>query len=101
MFKGACLRCGRCCRSFNRVIGNIKPSLEDIRVFQMRGIELKQVNGIWWAFDNNAPCEHLIFIGKDKCECAIYEDRPEVCKSYPKGWPNDSLKDGCGFKFER
>lgn len=46
------------------------------------------------------PCRHIVPTG-----CAIYEDRPEVCRSFQCGWiqaPNlpDALRpDRCGVLF--
>jgi Fe-S-cluster containining protein len=66
--KGQCKRCGKCCD---------------------------------WGLDG-WPCKHLIPYklksGNILYICAIYPNRPEVCKEFPKE-PGDLLP-GCGFYFE-
>lgn len=89
-----CLQCGKCCSSYLHLIGDKLPSEDMRQLLEWRGIKLRLIDDLWFANDTNARCKHL---NKDNT-CAIYDERPQICKDYPKDWSKSLLTKGCGFK---
>lgn len=91
--EGGCLQCGTCCLHGEALVYN---------VFEKRG---KQI----YVFKNVAskkkrkkisPCQELTFdIKTRKAICAVYKNRPDVCKQYPYR-KEELVFEGCGFRLK-
>ena len=82
-----CSRChqSRCCTYITEPLGAAPRSKSDFEhlLWQVshRGVSLyKDSDGWYLLFD--APCEHLLPEGG----CAIYDDRPRICRDYDNDW---------------
>ena len=80
-----------------QLIGQEKPSDEMCQLIEWRNVEVKEIDGLWFTIDHNAVCKHLIKKG-NKFLCAIYDDRPQLCRDYPNGWSKSLLNEGCVYK---
>jgi len=76
--ENSCVQCGRCCANIlmlsPKEIKRIKEYIQDNK------IEVINRNSILLLEDSNI-CPFLRMNG-DKSECAIYEVRPSICKSF-------------------
>lgn len=85
-----CFRCGKCCISFIDRIHHIPTGLAltpaevtlfdqaDVRPFL--GVQtMTGITPVWYQLIR-APCPHY---DHDRFGCAIYEQRPLVCRAYP------------------
>jgi len=71
-----CLRCGNCCRSN----GMVPPFLDESYPEWIRAIHDALVAGCpHGLIPEHGQC---VFIELDGRGCAIYADRPEVCKKF-------------------
>ena len=101
---GSCLRCGHCCKAVYLNFGMGHASTEKERVVAkdfLRWAALHEGVIVRWIDEDtaevgyNTPCKRLEFNEDSKSSCAIYEDRPEICRRYP-----DVENPNCpGFKF--
>jgi Fe-S-cluster containining protein len=89
--KTNCLDCGNCCKSapplvsksdIKRIAKHLNISTRDFK----RSYVLEDFDGSQ-SFDS-VPCK---FLGKDNA-CAIYEVRPQACRSYPHTDDGDFIK---------
>lgn len=83
-----CHRCGQCCNAANIILHSIKID-EDKQEFAdwliYHGMNVKRFpmdDGDAMQVRIPILCRHLTY-GKDgKASCAIYEERPQICKDY-------------------
>ncbi len=83
-----CLCCGQCCEAFG---GHLQASPSDLERWRQRGREdiLRRVSSIGWLWIDPETgaladrCPYLEETGPQTKVCAIYEDRPEICRDYP------------------
>ena len=68
-----CIACQFCCHHLELVLE--KTAAPFIELSTVRGIPLTEVNGRWVTLFPNS-CQHITKDG-----CAIYEDRPELCRT--------------------
>ena len=81
-----CKQCGYCCK-VNVVSLNLKTDREQFELMQMKSTFIKNVHyagKIWVVLAGQ--CIHLLGPTTDTglYYCAKYEDRPAVCKEFPK-----------------
>ena len=100
---GACEpeRCqGRCC-TFVALFFERTPEHEQLLAgYHARGLPMQIATGDRGEHVNvriEHRCQHLT----DEGRCAIYEDRPQVCRDFPRH-PADliTIEEHCGFRFE-
>lgn len=101
---GECLRCGHCCRAIflNFGMGDAptqddKDAADDFLRWASfhKNVTITYLSESVAEVGYQTPCEHLSFDEHQRAECALYEDRPRICKRYP-----DSPNPNCpGFKF--
>jgi len=91
---GECKRCGQCC--VNPTV-TINIASEDVaKFYQGFGIEVRRNGDKFMAvFYTGTVCRHLRRDEDNLCSCAIYEQRPEMCRNYPVSLA-DTHK-GCGL----
>lgn len=83
-----CLECGGCCESFG---GHLKASARDLDRWRKAGRSdlLARVNRLGWLWVDpvtkraQAPCPFIVRIDRERARCAIYEQRPDICRDYP------------------
>lgn len=86
--KQSCLQCGQCCESFG---GHLTASPQDLIRWREHGREdlLAQTNHLGWIWVDPETkkliktCPHIDRSDPEHARCAIYEDRPDICRSYP------------------
>ncbi len=72
----SCQRCGRCCHDFGMFVAD---DADIGRLFSYHGLTVeKRPEGLYVKGSN--PCKHLRY--NPKPECAIYVNRPQVCRDY-------------------
>ena len=89
----ACKRCGQCCTRMTFIMGGMKiDGGPDVESF-VRYVRAHRVDTRWIkTSEEGTPvlavqvplnCTHLIHDEQTGlCSCAIYEDRPEICRQY-------------------
>lgn len=83
-----CLQCGQCCESFG---GHLRASARDLERWREHGRQdlLDATNHLGWIWvdpvtrKNVDPCPHIDRSDPEHARCAIYEDRPDMCRDYP------------------
>jgi len=81
--------CGaRCCQFFEI---KIKEDPDTIRYFRLHGLDVSDTGIIHFEF----PCTKL----KEDGSCGIYEERPELCKLFPR--PGDPVPNTCIYKKKK
>lgn len=86
--KTTCLQCGQCCESFG---GHLRASAHDLQRWREHGRQdlLDTANRLGWIWvdpsskERVSPCPHIDRSDPDHARCAIYEDRPDMCRDYP------------------
>jgi Fe-S-cluster containining protein len=75
-----CDRCGACCSYLVLPAVSLEVLPPDIRRWlEMHGTA--HAHGL--AID--APCRHLVRTADGMATCAIYQERPELCRTWPAG----------------
>lgn len=90
--------CAACCKFLILQVNPQYKSKDIRRWIESHGIELKEKDGGLFAYIP-IPCTAL-----DGTKCLIYEDRPEVCRTWPQSQAEiETLKDytneECTFFF--
>jgi len=83
-----CLQCGQCCEAFG---GHLHASPQDLIRWRERGRDdlLARTNRLGWIWvdpDTKQlvdPCPHIDRNDPEHFRCAIYPDRPDMCRAYP------------------
>lgn len=79
---GFCLQCGKCCNVNHFIFENST-----------------MVSNPHISFDEDGWCIH---IDEDHKLCTIYDDRPDICRQFPKSWEElNRLLYKCGYYFPR
>lgn len=86
--KTTCLQCGQCCESFG---GHLTASPHDLARWRERGRHdlLGRTNRLGWVWvdpETKAlvkPCPFIDRSDPEHARCAIYDDRPDMCRAYP------------------
>lgn len=86
--QSSCLQCGQCCKAFG---WHLRCSDQDLARWRARGRDdlLARVNHLGWIWVDPhskqpvAPCPFIDRIDPEHFRCAIYEDRPDMCRDYP------------------
>jgi Fe-S-cluster containining protein len=78
--KFSCLRCGSCCRLRVRLTPNEIRHLKAVTKEDF----LEYTKGVPYIRRINNYCLFLS-LDKGKSRCTIYNDRPNICRDYPKG----------------
>jgi len=89
---GFCSRCGACCKTINM---DTKGSEAAIEWLKLHGVKVTILGGIKtdpreeaneFTLSISLPCQctELALDEEQKCICQVYEDRPIICKYYPK-----------------
>ena len=88
----ACTRCGACC--FPYTIG--MPADEDARRwFTFHGLIVRDLDDERMAIFGHANCEMLLRNGDGTTSCAVYENRPAICRGfYCKDAREETEKEG-------
>ncbi|KKK76978.1 hypothetical protein LCGC14_2858250, partial [marine sediment metagenome] len=93
-----CLQCGRCCRDIlKNAMGSLKGpylSPEEAQLFPPdtvspsigRGFDIDSITVSRYQI-NQAHCPQLV----EDNQCAIYENRPLVCRRFPLMWSNGNI----------
>ncbi|KKK84349.1 hypothetical protein LCGC14_2784280 [marine sediment metagenome] len=104
-----CLQCGRCCKDIlKHAMGSLKGpylSPEETALFPPhtvspsigRGFDIDHITVTRYQI-NQAHCPQLV----EDNQCAIYENRPLVCRRFPLMWSNGNITniahgDDCKF----
>lgn len=93
---GECNKCGKCCRQIYSVDTYTEKEFKIMQFlyppYRRFYIKDKDENGNFIF-----ACKYI----KDDGNCAVYNKRPRLCKSYPIPKFNRSLTlpEGCGYKF--
>ena len=91
---GECQRCGHCCKGVFLNFGMGHAANEKEREAAqdfLRWASFHEDVTVKWIDEDtaevayNSPCRHLIFVEDGKAGCAVYEDRPEICRNFPEG----------------
>ena len=92
--EGQCVRCGGCC---------VNPSVsveltEDLAHFYSNfGVEVFKIGEKFKGrFRLGTICKHFTRLEDGKGSCDIYENRPNICKTYPL--KDSGLHRDCGYK---
>ena len=74
-----CTRCGKCCRQYAIAM---KPNADFGRFLTYHGLVLRdRTDGLIEVY-GESKCRHLKSSSKGRYSCAIYDDRPQICR----GW---------------
>ncbi len=91
-----CVRCGECCIDPSITI---ELNLDLAKFYSMFGVEVSQTGDRYKGrFRIPTVCRYFTRSPDGKGSCDIYEDRPEICRDYPKG--KVRLRPGCGYTQE-
>lgn len=92
---GECNSCGWCCQ-FNGVHRNVVDAREaDVEFYRLRGAQPVQGQLLYLAHEY-LPCSAH---DKAGAKCAVYDARPETCRSFPEV-PGQIEGTPCSFWFE-
>jgi Fe-S-cluster containining protein len=86
--KNPCSRCGQCCREVFFAIDKAytEDGLDHLEWAQYHGFTITYRDDIYgrrlWGVELNTPCMHLRDETDGKTSCAIYENRPKMCRDY-------------------
>jgi len=95
MKKKGCTSCGQCC--VNPIININLPSEDVARFYQGFGIDVIKIGDVFQAkIYIGTVCKYLIKNPDGTAKCSIYEQRPQMCREYPK--KDSELHDKCGYK---
>lgn len=72
---GGCIRCGDCCRKYALNLNLGEPMTELLTAHYG-----KPQNSIRVRVKHD--CQHLRFDENGQSECAIYEERPAICRNF-------------------
>ena len=94
-----CNQCGKCCTNYSN--GGLSAAKSEIEHWEIHRPDIYRYvsdGKIWMDPDTGkqlALCPWLRKLpDQNKFACAIYEDRPDDCRSYPV-LIEDMIKDGC------
>lgn len=75
----ACTRCGKCCRTYAIAMHRD----EDYgRFLAYHGLCLRAREGGGMEVYGESKCRHLKSDAKGRYRCAIYDDRPKICRDW-------------------
>lgn len=77
-----CRRCAECCKRYSYLTGWVEE-VERLALFATDLIVVVPIRNGLWKVTINVPCKHLVQEG-ESFSCAIYPDRPEMCREYPQ-----------------
>jgi Fe-S-cluster containining protein len=86
--QATCVQCGQCCESFG---GHLRASPHDLKRWREHGRQdlLDSANHLGWVWvdpvtkERVSPCPHIDRSDPEHVRCAIYADRPDMCRDYP------------------
>lgn len=86
--RSTCLQCGQCCESFG---AHLRASPHDLKRWQEHGRQdlldcANRLGWIWVDPETKEPvdvCPHIVRDDPEHARCAIYDDRPDICRDYP------------------
>ena len=77
-----CWTCAECCKRYSYLTG-WEEEVERLALFATELITVVPLRKGLWKVTVNVPCRHLVQKG-DTYLCAIYHDRPAMCREYPQ-----------------
>ena len=86
--QNTCLQCGQCCESFG---GHLRCTPNDLARWREHGRDdlIAQSNRLGWIWVDAqskqpvSPCPFIDRSDPEATRCAIYVDRPDMCRDYP------------------
>ena len=75
----ACQRCGNCCRNWAIAMC---PNEDYARFLTYHGIIVRERRDGYMEAYGESKCVHLRTSKEHGTSCAIYEDRPELCRNW-------------------
>ena len=90
----SCIQCGQCCTTAQI---SIIVSEDLAHYYSNFGVETfgDGKGNLVCRFRVPTVCKHLLRDKKGKASCAIYENRPQICRDYPM--KNSKLHNECGY----
>ena len=82
-----CQSCGRCCAPHADVPTYVALRHSDARRLPANLLALDELGGALKTKTNYGRCVCVALVGRidKRVRCAVYEDRPDVCRTYERG----------------
>ena len=83
-----CSRCGNCCCEVFLLVDKAytEDGLDHLEWAKYHGLKIAYRDDPQgrrlWGVELESPCKHLIKTSDGKTSCAIYENRPQLCRNY-------------------